>query len=226
MDQIILFILAVAPCLGIICFMYLKNAYKPSPSKYLILSVFYGILSFLLALVLGLLVRNYTQAKEGDLIYQIIHAMVFVGVLEEVSKFVFLRGIVYYNKHFTQPLDGIVHSVMIGMGFALAENFIYMRMGEGGSLILRMVTAIPAHAAFAVIMGYFVGEAKVFPSSAKLFLGMGLFFAAFAHGYYDFFLLQDNIPGLWWQSFMALAIAIVITYNAIKVRENELESST
>lgn len=225
MDQIILFILAVAPCLGIICFIYLKNTYKPSPPGQMIISVVYGILSFVLALGLGLVLSQIIQPKDGDLIYQIIYAMVFVGVLEEFCKFIFLRGIVYYNKHFTQAFDGIVHSVMIGMGFALAENFIYLRMGEGGSLILRMITAIPAHAAFAVIMGYFVGEAKVFPSSAKLFLGMGLFFAAFAHGYYDFFLLQDNIPGLWWQSFSALIIAILITYNAIKVKEHEIEST-
>lgn len=152
---------------------------------------------------------------------QIINAMVLVGLVEEGSKFLFLKGRVFYNKRFTQPFDGIVHAVMIGMGFAVAENLLYVYHGEGGSLIVRMVTAVPAHAAFAVIMGYFVGEAKVFPTSATLYSYMGLFFAAFAHGFYDYFLLISNSPAIWWQAIVALVVILWMTFNAIKMQKEE-----
>lgn len=224
MDTLILIILAVAPCLAIAFFIYLKNELKPSPPKMLLLSVFYGVLSFFLTMVIGLALHKYTNIESDSLSDQMIKALVFVGLVEEGSKFLFLRGIVFHNKHFTQPFDGIVHAVMIGMGFAVAENLLYMYNGSsGGSLIVRMVTAVPAHAAFAVIMGYFVGEAKIFVSSSFLYATMGLLFAAFAHGYYDYFLLDSNMPGLWWQSIAALLIVIGITYYALKRREEEME---
>ena len=41
-----------------------------------------------------------------------------VGFSEELAKFIFLRGYIFPKKEFDEPLDGIVYSVMIGMGFA------------------------------------------------------------------------------------------------------------
>ena len=221
MATIILLVLAIAPCIAIAFFIFLKNTYKPSPPRLLMLSVFFGILSFGLAVVIGLLLHRIALIETESMIDQLIRAMVFVGFVEEGSKFLFLRGRVFYNKQFTQPFDGIVHAVMIGMGFAVAENLLYVYNDAGGSLIARMVTAVPAHAAFAVIMGYFVGEAKVFPSSGSLYNFMGLFFAAFAHGFYDYFLFVSSIPGLWWQSIVALVIILWMTYNAIKLQKEE-----
>ena len=224
MDTVILIILAVIPCFAIAFFIHLKNTFKPSPPRLLILSALFGVLSFLIALGLGLFLHQYTYLESENMIDQIIRAMVFVGLVEEGSKFLFLRGRVFYNKRFTQPFDGIVHAVMIGMGFAVAENFLYVYSGSGGSLIMRMLTAVPAHAAFAVIMGYFVGEAKVFPSSAALYNFMGLFFAIIAHGFYDYFLFVSNAPGLWWLSIIALVIILWMTHHAILLQKAEEEA--
>ncbi|MCK6618664.1 MAG: PrsW family glutamic-type intramembrane protease, partial [Cyclobacteriaceae bacterium] len=84
------------------------------------------------------------------------HAFAVVAFLEELSKFVFIRGILYHNKNFNEPLDGIVYAVMVGMGFATAENMIYVWHGGGGTAIMRMFSAIPAHALFAILMGYWL----------------------------------------------------------------------
>ena len=222
MDTLILLILAIAPCLAIGFFIYLKNKYKPSPPQLLLISVFYGICSFFLAVVIGLLLQKVTHI-EDNMLDQLIRALVFVGLVEEGSKFVFLKGLAYRNKKFNQAFDGIVHAVMIGMGFAVAENMLYLYSGSGGSLVVRMISAVPAHAAFAVIMGYFVGEAKVFPSSAGLYSYMGLFFASLAHGYYDYFLFLQDISGIWYQSVVALVVVIIFTHFALKRRQNEEE---
>ena len=79
-----------------------------------------------------------------------------------------------------------------------------------------MFTAVPAHAVFAVIMGFFLGEAKVFPTSSGLFAMLALFFATFVHGFYDYFLFISFIPGLWAQAIISLLIAIGFTYYAIR----------
>ena len=85
-----------------------------------------------------------------------------------------------------------------------------------------MFTAVPAHALFAIIMGFFIGEAKVFKSSSGLFNFLGLFFASFAHGYYDYFLFLDFFPGLWIQPMIFLVIVIITTHFAFKYRKDEI----
>ena len=68
------------------------------------------------------------------------------------------------NPNFNFKYDGIVYAVFVGMGFAIFENIKYVL--EYGLLtgILRAMTAIPGHCAFAIIMGTFYGSAKYFQS--------------------------------------------------------------
>ena len=46
------------------------------------------------------------------------------------------------------------------MGFATAENMTFVLQGGAGLAVMRMLSAIPAHFVFAVIMGYYLGKAK------------------------------------------------------------------
>jgi len=222
MSTIFLLVLAIAPGFAIALFIYLKDIHEPERPGLLFLSVLYGVISFFISLGIGLLLREYTHIKDEDFAHQMIRALIFVGLVEEGSKFLFLRGFLFYNRHFTQPFDGIVYSVMVGMGFATAENILYVINGDGGTAIVRMFTAVPAHAVFAVIMGFFLGEAKVFKTSSFLYSGMALFFAAFAHGYYDYFLFLSFVPGLWLQAIASLIIVVVLTHYAIKLRKDEI----
>jgi RsiW-degrading membrane proteinase PrsW (M82 family) len=106
---------------------------------------------------------------------------------------------------------------MIGMGFAAFENLMYVAEGGISVAILRMFTAIPAHAIFGVAMGYWVGMAKFEPSRRKLYLATGLVVAVLLHGAYDFFLMQTNYPAMSLVTFIGLIPAIRWSKNAIKV---------
>jgi len=221
MSFIILFILAIAPGFAIGYYIYTKDVHDKEPMGLLVLAVLLGALSFFLSIGLGLLLRRYTHIEQGDVIHQMIKAVVFVGFVEEGSKFLFLRGILYYNKNFTEPFDGIMYAVLVGMGFATTENLIYIFNGGGGTALIRMFSAVPAHGVFAVIMGFFIGEAKVFKSSSGLYSGLALGLATFAHGYYDYFLFLPSIRGLWLQAMVGLIIIVVLTHFAIKLRRDE-----
>ena len=60
---------------------------------------------------------------------------------------------------------------------------------------MRMFTAVPMHAAFAVIMGYYIGLSKYYHGSARTEKSLkGLFYAVVLHGAYDFLLFQDDMP--------------------------------
>ncbi|TDA86473.1 PrsW family intramembrane metalloprotease, partial [Halomonas marinisediminis] len=88
---------------------------------------------------------------------------------------------------------------------------------EGGYevALLRAFTAIPAHASFGVLMGYFMGKAKFSNNRVALNL-LGLFLAIVFHGAYDFFLFLEFIPGIWVGAFISLFIGLYLSNKAIK----------
>src|SRR5262249_14068718 len=92
-----------------------------------------------------------------------------------------------------EPFDGVLYGVIIGMGFATVENIEYVHQFGLETGVSRFFLAIPAHAAFAVLMGYPVGRAKFSEGRRVWLLLWGLFVAVLFHGSFDFFLfVQQN----------------------------------
>ena len=100
------------------------------------------------------------------------------------------------KKDFNEPFDGIIYAVMVSMGFAAVENLFYVLEGGMDVAVIRAVTAIPAHAVFAILMGYYMGKAKFSPTKKVRYNLTGLFLAILFHGAYDFFLFINFIPGI------------------------------
>ena len=132
----------------------LPSFFHREPLGLLVKSFFFGVLSIFITLILSTIVDQFITVNEKDVSEQAVHAFFIVALIEEFSKFIFVRGILYNNKNFNEPFDGIVYSVMVGMGFATFENVLYVFENGVGTAILRMFTAVPAHAMFAVLMGY------------------------------------------------------------------------
>jgi RsiW-degrading membrane proteinase PrsW (M82 family) len=109
---------------------------------------------------------------------------------------------------------------MISLGFATIENLMYVYGFQGEEIqvaVMRMFTAIPGHAAFGVIMGYYVGLAKFDSVNQRMLLFKGLLAATFAHAIYDYFLFID---GGFILSMIALVIAIIYSKKAIKIHQD------
>jgi RsiW-degrading membrane proteinase PrsW (M82 family) len=156
--------------------------------------------------------------ESPDLWTTFIFAFVVVAGSEELVKFLFLRGYIYPKKEFNEPFDGIVYTVMIGMGFATLENILYAEYGLQ-TTIVRAFTAVPAHAAFAVIMGYYVGMAKFEKQNRTLLMAQGFFGAVILHGAYDFFIFQNNFPMLTGLTIVTLVIGIFLSRRMIKMHQ-------
>ena len=152
MNFLILLAIALAPGVAIGVYIYLKDKHEKEPIGLLIKSFFFGILSTLVTLMISGAVTPFVIIDELDLSDQAIHAFLLVALVEEFSKFIFVRGILYRNKNFNEPFDGIVYAVMVGMGFATFENIFYVIEGGIEVAVIRMFTAVPAHATFAILM--------------------------------------------------------------------------
>jgi len=117
----------------------------------------------------------------------------------------FVLGILS-GPFFNEPMDGIVYSMMVGMGFAVIENIIYAYNYGIETILVRAFTAVPAHAIFAVFMGYFVGLAKFHPTNKWKLIIFGFTLAIFIHGLYDFFIVQQYYE--WLMAFGLVTIII------------------
>jgi RsiW-degrading membrane proteinase PrsW (M82 family) len=108
---------------------------------------------------------------------------------------------------------------MVSMGFACIENILYVFQQGYVTGILRIFTAIPAHATFAVIMGYFLGRAKFTKSNNIVFSIIALAAATIFHGLYDYFWFIAYIPGLWMGGIFSLLTGFILSKKAIQLHQ-------
>jgi len=190
--------LAIAPGIAICLFIFHKDAYNREPKLNLIITFLLGVISIIPAGFIELYISN---DKQNDIVSIAIRAFLLVALIEELVKYAALRLYAYPKKSFDEPLDGIVYGVVASMGFATAENILYIyqanETGNGVSVaILRMFLAVPAHATFGVIMGYFAGKAKFAAKNKSRLLVQGLIWSIIFHGTYDFFLFLQKSPAI------------------------------
>lgn len=186
--------LAIAPGIAICLYIFYRDIYNREPKLNLIISFILGCVAIVPAILFE---GKFGSANDGTVGGVAIFAYAVVAFSEEFSKFLGLRLYSYNQKSFDEPLDGIVYSVMVSMGFATLENVMYVlkyaQQGMGYQVAFqRMFLSVPAHATFAVVMGYYVGKAKFNPKNSFSLMLMGLVGAIFFHGTYDFFLFVKD----------------------------------
>lgn len=214
-----LLLFATAPICVIILYIYLKDKYEKEPKLLLFYCFMFGaFVSIIITTVLYMLFDYVITLEEADVLQQFIKAFFVVGFTEEFSKYIIVRYYAQPKDAFNEPFDGIMYAVMVSMGFAATENIIYVLEGGYQVALLRAFTALPAHATFAILMGYYMGQAK-FSENRVLLNLKGLLLAIIFHGAYDFFLFIDFIPGVWVGAFISLILGIILSRNAIKTHQ-------
>jgi len=210
---ILTIILAIIPGILFSFFIIRQDKYEQEPKVTLAISFALGML--VTGIAYGIekwaddKMQLYTAAQNIDTYEHfgilMLSAFIITALTEELLKFLALIVFAYQRDDFNEPMDGIVYSVMIAMGFATVENILYTQYGWRTTLV-RAFTAVPAHVVFGIIIGYYAGLAKFSKDQQIKYLLMGLFIAVFVHGLYDFFIIQEYEE---WLMIMATAILVV-----------------
>ncbi len=217
--------LALAPVVFILTYVYLRDEYDREPLKYLIITFILGVLTAFPVIWLSPYLQGIVgvNANSTDPLDLVMYAFIVVAMLEEGMKYLVLRWYNYPHREFDEPYDGIMYGVVVSLGFAAIENVLYvLGAGEGAieTGILRMFTAVPAHATFGIIMGYYVGKAKFLEGKGHPFWERmkGLIAAIAFHGCYDFFLfLHDAYIAI--LAFVSLFVGIILARRAMKTHQ-------
>lgn len=157
----------------------------------------------------------------GKIGYAFGDAFLVAALCEEIFKLLAVYILVWKNPNFNERFDGIVYAVFVSLGFAMTENIMYVFSNGMSTGIARAFTAVPAHAMFGIMMGYYLGLAK-FSKKGKLSLLLLAFFIPFLiHGIYDFILMVDI-------SWVLILFFPFLTYLMYKTNEkmNELKDNS
>lgn len=184
------------------------------------MSFFYGALSTIITLLVSYPLTSNIRIDSNSLSDQFLNAFFLVALVEESSKFIFVRFILYPNKNFNEPFDGIVYALMVSLGFATFENILYTFKFGIETGIIRMFTAVPAHASFGILMGFFLGKAKFTHRREFYYAFVALAVATIFHGAYDYFWFIAYVPGIWVGAILSLIIGVVLSRKAIRIHQN------
>lgn len=215
---------ALLPAIVLCVFIFIKDRSEKEPIWLLLLLLVLGAVSCFPAGWLEGVMQNllfkpfipYVKVVEEQIVwiskgayylYQALWAFVGVALVEELGKFVFMLIVTAKSKHFNSLFDGVIYAVFTSLGFAAYENVLYAINNGWKVALLRMLTAVPAHMFFGVIMGYYYSwwhmhrmakkrerELKAsgfITKNAKEFSGVGyiiltLLMPVLTHGFYDF----------------------------------------
>ncbi|MEZ4319524.1 MAG: PrsW family intramembrane metalloprotease [Myxococcota bacterium] len=140
-------------------------------------------------------------------------------LFEELSKATALVALyLLFRHHLDNVLDGVVYGALVGLGFAVFENFLYYvntgnLAGAMGLVCVRGVITSPgSHACFTAISGAAFGMFRVSRSGAFRWVipPAGVALAMFVHfswnTFTQFFLTDDGITNL----FLGLPMAVAV----------------
>jgi len=219
MEILFLLALALAPGIAISIYIYLKDKHEREPITLLLVSFIYGGLSTIVTLFISWPLDAILSFNDENVVHMFGKAFFKVAFVEELSKFIFIRFILYNNKNFNEPFDGIIYACMVGMGFATLENILYVFNYGFVTGVLRMFTAVPAHATFAILMGYYLGKAKFTHSKEFFYAVIALLVATGFHGAYDYFWFISYVPGIWIGAIVSLIVALILSRKAIRLHQ-------
>ncbi len=203
--DVLLFLAAIAPGLLICSYIYRMDKYEREAPFPLFATFWLGALTTLGVIELEIWSTQAFPYDNERILTALFSSFILVALTEELAKYLCLALYPFRSSFFNEPLDGIVYAVMISMGFATIENLMYALQYGFETVILRAFTAVPAHGAFAVMMGYYMGKAKfsATPRLRRKRLLLALAVPTLVHGIYDFFIIQEIYEGL-------IALALIV----------------
>ncbi len=205
---IFLLIAATAPVIAGLGYIFAKDRYNKEPLHMLLGAFILGAISSipiciveLILIVIGAIIIP----ANNNLLVSAWSAFIVAAATEECFKLTALYAYVWKSPEFDERFDGIVYGVFVSLGFACAENILYVfgnLYSDGiasafSTSISRAAFSIPCHFFCGVILGYYLSLAKFEQTNTSFTtrgsaIFKGLLFAILFHGIYDFIVFYSG----------------------------------
>jgi RsiW-degrading membrane proteinase PrsW (M82 family) len=206
-------------------FLYRYDKVEPEPIKTVIyIGIFGGLFSAVPAGILNEMFRYAVGIQDVpwkeyvDLSnITLLSFAAYVGCNEEICKSTAAVFLLRKCRDFNEPIDALIYSMTVALGFAVFENIEYTLRGGLGVLVLRSFTAVPFHMGLASFWGIGIAKAKYLKKEQYFkTLIPYIVIAAILHGAYDYFLF--SLPN----GVLTLSIALIFAYFVIHLSRRQL----
>ncbi len=166
-------VIAVIPALILCGYVFYKDRIEREPIGLLAILFAAGAIGFvpayfaqkgIISLIDSAFAKEYVFSPEGlisfaskttEWTHSAICAFVGFSLAQIVIKWCLLYFITRKNKNFNYLFDGIVYSVFLSLGFAVAENISFVIQNDLELLGAKLITSIPCHLFIGILMGYY-----------------------------------------------------------------------
>ncbi len=216
MDHAIIFvslIVAVAPVVAILFFIWWIDRYDREPLKYVFAAFLWGGLGAIALSILGTEAGIRMLGRFADYSGFDFPAVVLAPFIEELMKGLVVFFLLRYRQ-FDNVTDGLVYGAASGLGFGMTENFMYFTQFAGNSpgyewlnlLFIRSMMTANMHCAASATFG--AGISKLKDGGKNAWMSMGGFFllAVFLHATWNFLVTSRD------EAYWGLAVLILLIY--------------
>ncbi len=174
---------------------YLPEDVHPEPKRLVVKVFFWGMLAALPAIFLEGITKIFKGGFGPSLIFEICYWFLAVALVEELLKYLVVRGKILKDPEFDEPVDAMLYMVIAGLGFAASENILIFLSQVLSALDLRDVfvllffrffSATFLHAVASATVGYFLALSFFAKKKRPSLVVLGLGISTLLHGFYDF----------------------------------------
>ncbi len=188
------------PALAWLWFWLREDSKNPEPRRLIALAFMGGMLSVAIAVPLELGLKSVLEA--GLLGTAFASSVVIYSAwsaLEEIVKYLMAYATVLHRREDDEPIDPAIYMVTTALGFAGAENVLFLLSPLSGSTVaqsiatgdLRFVGATLLHVLSSALIGVALGLSFYWPRVLHYFAGfIGLIAAMGLHVTFNYFILN------------------------------------
>ena len=217
---IVLLLIASAPGFFLAWYFYHRDKYEPEPKLKIIKIFLLGALMVVPAALVEIILITIFKLNTQGLLHVFVLAFLIIAPTEELLKYLAVRKWIYNSLEFDEVMDGIVYTVSASLGFATAENIIYVLPLGIQTGILRAFLTVPGHALFGALVGYYIGKAKFNRERETSLIIKGIALAILCHGLYDFLVMSRSI----FSSLIIFLLGVLVLWIRRQLKHVEIES--
>ncbi|PKP31582.1 MAG: hypothetical protein CVT99_08535 [Bacteroidetes bacterium HGW-Bacteroidetes-16] len=212
----------VSPLLILLFITYLRFKFSIDSLKNIRNAIILGMLCVVLLFIANYLIELEWHGSYRNMRRMAFFVFVVTAFSSELAKFLVLKSVFYKMKNFAGPLEGIIYSIFISLGFSTLAVVLYAYGVVGvpdqiHNFSLFLYTYPLAAVFFGITMGFFVGMGKM-RKNGFIDNSTGLFLSTFFHGLFCFGFITSDIRLLVFIAIGYLVIGITLVFQGVSLR--------
>ncbi|MBN2532345.1 MAG: PrsW family intramembrane metalloprotease [Spirochaetales bacterium] len=188
---LVILVIALVPTVLWVLFYYVIDRKDPEPVFMIVAAFIAGIVCKLIFHdFIGKVLFDVEAWNINETAIPFLFTLFARGLLPALSIFFILRYVIYPSKYFNEPVDGMIYSAVIGIGYAFTMTMSEVFTAQSVSLYYLLFTLILKLLLFSsccTLIGYYFGVARFKEEKKELYFGISLIILFVVFSLYAFF---------------------------------------